>query len=148
MEVTVGNSPDLIRKAQFIRNQVFVVEQAIPEVLDLDGLDPISHHVLVTDAENLVATARLYIDDCGHAIMARVAVLQSYRGVGIASKMVAALLEHATQQGAKVIEIHAHQYLKNYYEKFGFEFIREVEIVGEHQLIEMRYYINSKRNVQ
>ncbi|MCC4854150.1 GNAT family N-acetyltransferase, partial [Vibrio lentus] len=28
------------------------------------------------------------------------------------------------------------------------EFIREVEIVGEHQLIEMRYYINSKRNVQ
>ncbi|GAL31257.1 hypothetical protein JCM19239_3155 [Vibrio variabilis] len=39
------------------------------------------------------------------------------------------------------IEIHAHSYLRDYYERFGFEFIQEVEIVGEHQLIEMRYQL-------
>lgn len=75
--------------------------------------------------------------------MARVAVLQPYRGSGIASKIVSALLKHASEHSAKVIEIHAHQYLKGYYQKFGFEFIREVEMVGEHQLIEMRYNISS-----
>ncbi|MFA0520185.1 GNAT family N-acetyltransferase, partial [Vibrio sp. 10N.222.55.E8] len=72
MKVIVGNNPELILKAQSIRHQVFVVEQQIPQTLDLDGLDLKSHHVLVTDADNLVATARLYIDDNGHAIMARV----------------------------------------------------------------------------
>ncbi|MBE8576152.1 GNAT family N-acetyltransferase [Vibrio sp. OPT18] len=143
MELVVGNNPELITKAQSIRHQVFVVEQGIPHILDLDGLDPVSHHALITDEDNLVATARLHIDESGHSTMARVAVLQPYRGSGIASKIVSALLKHASEYGAKVIEIHAHQYLKDYYEKFGFEFIREVEIVGEHQLIEMRYYISS-----
>ena len=142
MEVVIGNNPELIMKAQSIRHQVFVVEQGIPQILDLDGLDPVSHHALMTDEDNLVATARLHIDESGHSTMARV-VLQPYRGSGIASKIVIALLKHASEHGAKVIEIHAHQYLKNYYEKFGFKFIREVEIVGEHQLIEMRYNISS-----
>ncbi len=45
------------------------------------------------------------------------------------------------QQGVESIEIHAHSYLRNYYEKFGFNFVQEVEIVGEHQLIEMRYQL-------
>ncbi|MDN3702658.1 GNAT family N-acetyltransferase [Vibrio artabrorum] len=148
MKVIVGNNPELILKAQSIRHQVFVVEQQIPQTLDLDGLDLKSHHVLVTDADNLVATARLYIDDNGHAIMARVAVLQAYRGLGIASKVVSTVLEHARQQCAKVIEIHAHQYLRHYYERFGFDFIREVEIVGEHQLIEMRYDIAPSTHIQ
>ncbi|CDU07430.1 Acetyltransferase [Vibrio coralliirubri] len=143
MELVIGNNPELITKAQSIRHQVFVVEQGIPQVLDLDELDPVSHHALITDEDNLVATARLHIDESGHSTMARVAVLQPYRGSGIASKIVRALLKHASEHGAKVIEIHAHQYLKGYYEKFGFEFIREVEIVGEHQLIEMRYYISA-----
>ncbi|PMO40898.1 GNAT family N-acetyltransferase [Vibrio splendidus] len=143
MEVVIGNNPELIMKAQSIRHQVFVVEQGIPHILDLDGLDLVSHHALITDEDNLVATARLHIDESGRSTMARVAVLQPYRGSGIASEIVTALLKHASEHGAKVIEIHAHQYLKNYYEKFGFEFIREVEIVGEHQLIEMRYNISS-----
>ncbi|GAL19044.1 hypothetical protein JCM19235_2467 [Vibrio maritimus] len=29
--------------------------------------------------------------------------------------------------------------MRGYYERLGFEFIQEVEIVGEHQLIEMRH---------
>ena len=143
MEVVIGNNPELIMKAQSIRHQVFVVEQGIPQILDLDGLDPVSHHALMTDEDNLVAPARGHIDESGHSTMARVAVLQPYRGSGIASKIVIALLKHASEHGAKVIEIHAHQYLKNYYEKFGFKFIRDVEIVRQHQLIEMRYNISS-----
>ncbi|MFA0520870.1 GNAT family N-acetyltransferase, partial [Vibrio sp. 10N.222.55.E8] len=70
------------------------------------------------------------------------------RGLGIASKVVSTVLEHARQQCAKVIEIHAHQYLRHYYERFGFDFIREVEIVGEHQLIEMRYDIAPSTHIQ
>jgi predicted GNAT family N-acyltransferase len=143
MEVIIGNNPEIILKARSIRHQVFVVEQSIPQELDLDGLDNDSHHVLVTDADASVATARLHIKENGHSVMARVAVIKEYRGMGIASKVVKSLMDHAQQQGASMIEIHAHEFLKSYYEKFGFTFVRDVEVVGEHQLIEMRYQVSS-----
>ncbi|WP_394154380.1 GNAT family N-acetyltransferase [Vibrio maritimus] len=141
MEITTGKSIELIEKAQAIRYQVFTVEQSIPNELDFDGLDCVAEHVLVTETNQAVATARLVINADGSSVMARVAVLEAYRGRGIASIVVNKLIEYAKEQGVSSIEIHAHSYLRDYYERFGFEFIQEVEIVGEHQLIEMRYQL-------
>ncbi|MGP8305312.1 GNAT family N-acetyltransferase [Vibrio sp. YIC-376] len=141
MEIITGNSPEIIQKVQAIRYQVFTIEQQIPRELDLDGLDECSVHALVTENDASVATARLTIKEDGSSVMARVAVTEPYRGLGIASKVVQSLMEYARNDGVSFIEIHAHGYLRSYYEKFGFEFIREVEIVGEHQLIEMHYNI-------
>ncbi|MFC1234127.1 GNAT family N-acetyltransferase [Vibrio sp. F74] len=138
MELTIGNTPDIISKAHSIRHQVFIMEQDIPQELDHDGLDNISNHALVTDDDSLVATARLSVDDVGHAVLARVAVIEQYRGSGVASKVVSALISYADQCGCVSIEIHAHEYLRRYYEKFGFTYVRDVEMVGDHQLIEMR----------
>ncbi len=140
MELVIGNCPEILESAQAIRYQVFTVEQQIPRELDLDGLDESSIHALVTQNDTLVATARLTINKNGSSVMARVAVTEPYRGMGIASKVVRSLMDYAQNNGVSSIEIHAHGYLRNYYEKFGFEFIREVEIVGEHQLIEMQCY--------
>ncbi len=139
MEITIGNSSDIISKAQSIRYQVFTLEQNIPQHLDTDGLDAISHHALATDGNSLVATARLHINEVGHSVMARVAVIKEYRGSGVASKVVKELLNLAHKLGVSTVEIHAHEYLRNFYEKFGFQFIRKAEVVGDHQLIEMRF---------
>ncbi|MFM2601205.1 GNAT family N-acetyltransferase [Vibrio fortis] len=141
MEVIIGTSREIIEQAQAIRFQVFSVEQSIPNELDFDGLDTTSIHALVMDHNHAIATARLLIKPDGLSVMARVAVLKAYRGQGIASEVVKALVNYAEQQGVESIEIHAHSYLRNYYEKFGFNFVQEVEIVGEHQLIEMRYQL-------
>ncbi len=141
MEITIGHSSELIEKAQALRYQVFTVEQKIPRELDLDGLDDESTHALVTEQGIPVATARLTINDKGFSVMARVAVVEACRGLGVASKIIKALMEYARKVDVSSIEIHAHGHLRNYYENFGFEFMREVEIVGEHQLIEMQYQI-------
>lgn len=141
MEVTIGNGKELIQQAQAIRYQVFTLEQHIPQELDLDGLDEDSLHALVSEQGKPIATARLKVNQDGSSVMARVAVSEESRGLGIASKLVSALIEHAKNIGVRSIEIHAHSYLRSYYEKFGFKFIKEVEVVGEHQLIEMQYYI-------
>ena len=138
MEVNIGNDPELIRLAQGIRYQVFTCEQRIPEELDLDGLDKTSFHALATEQGEPIATARLTLREDGASTLARVAVSEAYRSAGVASAVVRALMQHAQEIGATSIELHAHNHLKGYYEKFGFEFIKEVEIVGEHQLIEMR----------
>ncbi|CAM3832317.1 GNAT family N-acetyltransferase [Rheinheimera salexigens] len=142
MDIIIGNSTELIKQAHAIRYQVFTVEQKIPRTLDLDGLDPISSHALVTKQGALVATARLTVNDDGSAVMARVAVIQAYRGQGVAAKVVTALIEHAREMGITAIKIHAHDYLRNYYERYGFTFIQAVEIVGGHQLIAMQYQID------
>ncbi|WP_112480260.1 GNAT family N-acetyltransferase [Vibrio variabilis] len=141
MEVTIGKSAVLIEKAQAIRYQVFTMEQSIPNELDFDGLDSVAEHALVTETNQAVATARLVINTDGSSVMARVAVLEAFRGRGIASIIVNKLIEYAHMQGVSSIEIHAHSYLRSYYERLGFEFIQDVEIVGEHQLIEMRHQL-------
>lgn len=138
MEIRIGNEPELIRLAQGIRYQVFTCEQRIPKELDVDGLDETSFHALATEQGEPIATARLTVKEDGSSTMARVAVSEPYRSAGVASAVVQALMQHAQSIGATSIDLHAHSHLKGYYEKFGFEFIKDVEIVGEHQLIEMR----------
>lgn len=88
-----------------------------------------------------MATARLTVKENSSSVMARVAVSEVYRGMGVASKVIQAIMQYAQNIGVNFIEIHAHSYLRSYYERFGFEFIKEVEVVGEHQLIEMRHQI-------
>ena len=143
MELVIGNSAELISKSQAIRNQVFVIEQGIPIELDLDGLDEQSYHALITDNNSLVATARLTIVEDKNAVMARVAVLKEYRGSGIATNLIKALLSHAREINIKLIEIHAHEHLRGFYENFGFKYIKEAEVVGGHQLIEMNYKVEN-----
>jgi len=138
LQLLVGNSADIIAKAQAIRKQVFVLEQHIPLALDLDGLDELSHHALVELAGSLVGTARLTVGEKGHAVMARIAVIEKYRGAGIAGQIIQSLIAYAQQLELATIEIHAHAYLKGYYQGFGFCFVREVEVAGEHQLIHMQ----------
>jgi len=143
MDLVIGNSEELIAKSRAIRNQVFVIEQGIPIELDFDGLDEQSYHALVTDNNSLVGTARLTIVDDKNAVMARVAVLKEYRGSGIATKLINALLSHAREINIDSIEIHAHEHLRGYYENFGFKYIKKVEVVGGHQLIEMQFRLES-----
>lgn len=133
----IGNDQDIIARSHQIRFEVFVDEQSIPQLLDHDGLDEHSEHIIVLVDEKTVATARLSRQQDDHAVMARIAVSKAFRGRGIADKMIRALLVHAKKSGLRTIEIHAHHYLQHYYEKFGFNYIRDVEIVGDHQLVEM-----------
>ena len=147
MEVIIGKSSDLIEKAHAIRYQVFTVEQNIPNDLDFDGLDGIATHVLVVENNQSMATARLSTNSDGYSVMARVAVIEEYRGYGVASIVVKALIEYAQKQGVQLIEIHAHTYLRSFYERFGFVYIQDVEVIGEHQLIEMHYPVADITNL-
>ncbi|CAG9000898.1 MAG: hypothetical protein CENE_02905 [Candidatus Celerinatantimonas neptuna] len=141
LDIKVGELTEQIQAAQNIRQEVFCKEQSIPCELDQDGLDNQSLHFLVYDDIKAIGTARLTIQ--GHqAILARVAILENWRGRGIASRVIRAALESAKQnkQIGKIL-VHAHCYLQSYYEKFGFQYIRDCEIVGEHPLVEMQLVV-------
>lgn len=141
MDIKIGQDIELIDMAQTIRYNVFTVEQNIPPHLDLDGLDEVSTHALVVKQNTPVATARLTVNSEGRAVLARVAVMPEFRGAGIATRLVKALMNHAKNVDAKTVEIHAHQHLRAYYQNLGFDFVKEVEVAGEHQLIEMQWTV-------
>jgi predicted GNAT family N-acyltransferase len=139
--ITISDNEGDIKLAQTIRRQVFVIEQGIPVELDLDGEDSKALHALAYSDDRPVATARLLIEG-DKATLARVAVIQSHRGKGIATLLVKRMLQEAEWHRVKTVIIHAHEYLNSYYQRLGFEYLKDVETVGEHQLIEMEFQVN------
>lgn len=105
------------RELGAVRRAVFVEEQRVPESLEWDGMDADCYHVLVTAAEQgPVATGRMKPD--GH--IGRMAVLPAYRGQGIGSAVLMALLKVARQQQYAEVFLHAQVSAIAFYERHGF----------------------------
>lgn len=101
-----------------VRRQVFVVEQGVPEELEIDGLDPRCVHVIAWhDAAGPVGAARL---DPDAGKIGRVAVLPTFRRHGIGARLVRALIEAARARGLARVRLHAQVDSLPFYEVLGF----------------------------
>jgi predicted GNAT family N-acyltransferase len=126
-----------------IRRQVFVEEQDIPLHLDEDGLDEEAIHVLISSSDKPLATARMSVNH-NEGVIARVAVLPSFRGQGHGKTLVEELIKIAKQKKLKRLELHPHQHLEKFYTDMGFSTIAgKTEVVGEHLLITMEKTLSS-----
>ncbi|MCP3924439.1 MAG: GNAT family N-acetyltransferase [Desulfobacterales bacterium] len=137
IEIKISQDLETILESQKIRNEVFVQEQGIPLELDLDSRDNISYHTLAYAGKQAVGVGRLALTDKNDAVLARIAVQKEFRSFGIASKIVKASLLQAEKLNISKVDIYPHEYLKGFYESFGFIYIEESEVVGNHQLIKM-----------
>jgi predicted GNAT family N-acyltransferase len=100
-----------------VRRQVFIVEQGVPEAIEIDEWDPLSRHVLAVDGNaNPVGCGRLLPD--GH--IGRMAVLQEGRGKGVGLKILQTLIAMAKAQGISRIVLSAQTHALGFYEKAGF----------------------------
>jgi predicted GNAT family N-acyltransferase len=105
------------RELGAVRRAVFVEEQRVPESLEWDSMDADCYHVLVTAADQQpIATGRMKPD--GH--IGRMAVLPAYRGQGIGSEVLLALLKVARQQQYAGVFLHAQVSAIAFYERHGF----------------------------
>ena len=143
IKIKVAQGLASIIESQKIRNEVFVQEQGIPLDLDLDGCDDNSYHSLAYGNNQVVGTARLTLIENNKAVLARVAVLKDFRGLGVASKIVKELLLQAEKLNVGKIDIYPHEYLKGFYETFDFKYIDKSKVVGNHQLIKMEKILRS-----
>ena len=106
--------------AYLIRRAVFILEQGVPEALELDELDPSALHALAYQDGQCVGTGRLVNLGNGQAQIGRMAVLRNFRGQGIGRAILERLLLTATAEGASSLILHAQLTAMPFYEKLGF----------------------------
>ncbi len=117
IRIESGDWDSLRGDAAVIRYGVFVLEQNVPEDMELDLLDPVSRHWLArSPAGNAVATARLTPD---HQL-GRMAVLREWRGRGIGTRLVETIQQHALERQVAALILHAQLQAIPFYRRLGF----------------------------
>ena len=97
-----------------IRKKVFVEEQNVPIEIDLDEQ---CWFVLAEDASgNAIGTGRLLPD----GKIGRMAVLKPYRGMGVGSAILQALINLAATQSITALYLHGQLSARGFYRKYGF----------------------------
>jgi predicted GNAT family N-acyltransferase len=103
-----------------VRRAVFIEEQGVPEELEWDGADETAVHVLATDnGGQPIGTGRL-LRHGERAHIGRMAVTGEWRGRGIGSAMLEALLAEVERAGLAGASLNAQTYAVPFYERFGF----------------------------
>jgi predicted GNAT family N-acyltransferase len=120
--VEIANYELDLEALRAVREPVFVVEQRVPEEIELDEIDPLCRHVLARDANgNPIGTGRL----TPQRTIGRLAVVNDWRGKGVGAALLQALVDMARGLGYPVIELHAQVDAIGFYENHAFERVGE-----------------------
>ncbi|MGH2562478.1 MAG: GNAT family N-acetyltransferase [Thermomicrobiales bacterium] len=122
LEVRFAQSPTEFAVVREIRRRVFGLEQGVPHAGEDDADDRRSLHALVVIPEGAIGTGRLTLPDKErpHAVIAWVATLADYRGYGVATAIMRALLDAADEAGAPTVLLSAQSHAIRFYRRFGF----------------------------
>jgi len=102
-----------------VRLLVFVAEQGVPLIEEVDACDRSAVHYMARYGEDIVACARLAAYGDGIGKIGRVAVLRPFRGQGIGS----ALMDHilgGDGRRYRTLLLDAQVHVVGFYEKRGF----------------------------
>lgn len=117
IQIEHGDWDSLRGDAVVVRFGVFVLEQDVPEDLELDLHDPDCVHWLVRAADgDAIATARLSPD----GQIGRMAVVPDWRGRGVGCALLRAMIRHARDTGLPTPHLHAQEQAIAFYEREGF----------------------------
>ena len=107
----------MIQDARDVRYRVFVLEQDVPVDIEQDARDGECTHVVAYDNQGrAVGTGRLLPD----AHIGRMAVLSAYRGQGIGSDLLKALIHDARCQNYPEVFLSAQLHAMAFYQAHGF----------------------------
>ncbi len=101
-----------------LRTQVFVVEQNVDPLIELDEKDTYATHFVVYIDNKIIATCRAFDENGWH--LGRIAVLKQYRGKGIGKQLLMYVQSIAKKQGILRLELGAQLQAVKFYENCGF----------------------------
>lgn len=117
IRIEFARYPEDLPALRAVREPVFILEQAVPPELEWDAEDAQSIHVIARAPDgNPIGTARL----TPQYSIGRMAVLAPWRGRGVGSALLAALIDKARELAYPFLELHAQTHAISFYEGFGF----------------------------
>ncbi len=139
-----------------VRKRVFMDEQGYENEFDQIDDDPRCIHVVLYVDGSVAGCSRVFPEELERAaapdapkspacvldegvgasetyLLGRVAVLGEYRRRGLASEIVRASDEAARNAGARLVKLHAQEYVRDLYAKMGYAQISDVDYEDEGQ---------------
>ncbi|HEB67625.1 MAG TPA: GNAT family N-acetyltransferase [Gammaproteobacteria bacterium] len=127
---------------RMIRETVFMAEQGVPGELEWDGLDHEAIHVVARNRNGeVIGTGRLL----ANGQIGRMAVLPAWRGRGIGSAMLQALLDEARRMGLKRVFLHAQIRALPFYARHGFEAFGETFLDADIPHRAMEHHFDARK---
>ncbi|MBV6647433.1 MAG: GNAT family N-acetyltransferase, partial [Cyclobacteriaceae bacterium] len=118
-----ATSDELRKKAFAIREEVFVVEQQVSRLEEFDEFEDRCIHFVALDVEQQAIGAARWRETQKGIKLERFAVKKSWRGQGLGSALVDAVLKdiHSTMGAGRQLYLHAQLDAVPLYEKFDFK---------------------------
>ena len=108
---------EALELARPVREKVFVEEQQVPRDLEWDEWDERCEHAVACNSRgDAIGTARLLPD----GRIGRMAVLRNWRGQGVGTALLEAMLERARARSMARVTLHAQTHAAGFYRRFGF----------------------------
>jgi len=102
---------------RLVREQVFIVEQQVPEALEWDEHDAAAAHWLALDKHQApIGCARLL----AHGSIGRMAVVSSWRRHGVGQSLLGKAIALCRQRDCQTITLSAQTHAISFYEQAGF----------------------------
>ncbi|MFW2945743.1 GNAT family N-acetyltransferase [Bacillus velezensis] len=119
MESIIAKTEKQLNDAFFVRKEVFVKEQHVPEEEEIDQFEDTSEHIVIYDGGQPVGAGRWRMKD-GHGKLERICVMKSHRSLGVGAVIMQALEKAAAAKGADSFLLHAQTQAVPFYEKQGY----------------------------
>ncbi|BBH19994.1 acetyltransferase [Paenibacillus baekrokdamisoli] len=123
MELVKITTEDLLKEALAIRNEVFVVEQGVPEELEYDEFDVsphACHHFVLQENGKTIAAGRWREYEPGIVKYQRIVVAKSSRGRGIGKLLLLGMEQDAKKLGYHSGVLDAQCSAEAFYQKLGY----------------------------
>ena len=117
IKVHLATTKQELQQVREIRKKVFIVEQNVPEDVEIDQYENSSHHIIALLDDKFIGTARWRKTENGMKLE-RFAVLKEKRGLGIGKELVRFIIEQIKKE--PVIYLHAQDHVISFYKKLGF----------------------------
>lgn len=124
IEVRVATTEQELKDVYSVRRQVFVIEQKVPEDIEVDDKEAESIHFIVYDEKQPVGAGRLRIDGTT-AKAERVCVLSEQRGRGLGAQTMSAMERYSQEKLLETLKLNAQIQAEVFYKRLGYETISD-----------------------
>lgn len=122
LKIRVVQSAKELEDAFHVRRDVFVMEQKVPESIEIDDHDRSALHFVGYSQQRPVSAGRMrFVDNYGK--LERVSVMKPFRGQGYGKQLILEMEKVAKEKGYTQTKLNAQTHAEEFYRTLGYQTI-------------------------